>query len=165
MINRTRKRLTARQQQIPRLLLIPRVSEVYLSDSIARTPRNRRNSKLYLVQIKKTTRRRTMAQAFGSRFPYADPIWYSRGISPYYNESHKRLREDVRQYVDTHITPFCAEWERQGSIPEEVGPPTFLWSNSIKGKKLYSPLLTSCTAGMQKLCRTRLHGCFCFPHR
>jgi hypothetical protein len=62
-----------------------------------------------------------MAETFGSPLPFADPVWYSRGISPYYNESHRRLRADVRAYVDECIAPFCEQWEREGSIPEEVG--------------------------------------------
>ncbi|KAH0841179.1 hypothetical protein FOPE_06257 [Fonsecaea pedrosoi] len=60
------------------------------------------------------------AETFGSSFPYADPLWYSRGVSPYYNESHRQLRKDVRQYVDDHITPHCEQWEKQGHVPAEV---------------------------------------------
>ncbi len=63
-----------------------------------------------------------MGEKFGSSYPYADPLWYSRGISPYYSESHFRLRADVRNYVDECISPFCEQWEKQGYIPEEVGP-------------------------------------------
>ncbi|KAK5318112.1 hypothetical protein LTR93_008157 [Exophiala xenobiotica] len=55
-----------------------------------------------------------------STAPYADPPWLSRDISPYYNESHRRLQREAREYVSTHITPFCAEWEAQGSVPQQV---------------------------------------------
>ena len=55
-----------------------------------------------------------------STSPFADPLWYTRKDSPYYNESHVRLRREVRDYVDRHIAPFCHEWESQGSVPVEV---------------------------------------------
>lgn len=57
-----------------------------------------------------------------SNIPFADPLWLNRYYSPYYNESHRRLQKEVREYVDTHIVPFCEEWERQGSVPPEVSP-------------------------------------------
>ncbi|KAF4972232.1 hypothetical protein FSARC_1129 [Fusarium sarcochroum] len=52
--------------------------------------------------------------------PFVDPLWYSRGASIYYNESHVRLRDEVRHYVETHISPYCEEWERNGAIPPEM---------------------------------------------
>ncbi|KAL6245495.1 hypothetical protein RBB50_007494 [Rhinocladiella similis] len=52
--------------------------------------------------------------------PYADPAWLSRDVSPYYTESHRRLQRESREYVATCITPFCEEWERQGSVPRDV---------------------------------------------
>lgn len=52
--------------------------------------------------------------------PFAEPLWHSRKVSPYYNESHIRLQREVRRYVDNNILPFCEQWERQGSVPAEV---------------------------------------------
>lgn len=52
--------------------------------------------------------------------PFADPLWYTRGNSPYYKESHIRLRDEVREYVSTHIAPNCEEWEKNGAVPLEV---------------------------------------------
>lgn len=52
--------------------------------------------------------------------PFADPLWYTRGHSPYYNESHIRLRDEVRAYVDQYIAPNCEEWEKNGAVPLEV---------------------------------------------
>ncbi|KAF4461511.1 acyl- dehydrogenase NM domain [Fusarium albosuccineum] len=52
--------------------------------------------------------------------PFADPLWLTRGTSPYYGESHRRLQKEVRAYVDEHIAPFCDEWERKGVVPPEV---------------------------------------------
>lgn len=57
---------------------------------------------------------------FGSSAPFAEPLWYSRAVSPYYRESHRQLRAEVRNYVDSSILPFCEEWEAQGAIPIKV---------------------------------------------
>lgn len=53
--------------------------------------------------------------------PYAEPVWTTRGYSPYYNDSHIRLRRELREYVDREIIPHAAEWEESGSVPAEVG--------------------------------------------
>ncbi|KAJ5390798.1 acyl-CoA dehydrogenase NM domain-like protein [Penicillium cataractarum] len=55
-----------------------------------------------------------------STVPFADPLWLNRYYTPYYNQSHRRLQTEVREYVDTHIAPFCEEWEKQGFVPPEV---------------------------------------------
>ncbi|KAL4890268.1 acyl-CoA dehydrogenase/oxidase [Aspergillus ambiguus] len=55
-----------------------------------------------------------------SNIPFGDPLWLNRVYSPYYNDSHRRLQEEVREYVDTNITPFCEDWEKAGSVPVEV---------------------------------------------
>ena len=55
-----------------------------------------------------------------SNTPFADPLWLTRGLSPYYTDSHRRLQAEVRTYVDTHITPHCDEWEAKGAVPQEV---------------------------------------------
>ncbi|KAK3621074.1 hypothetical protein LTR56_023000 [Elasticomyces elasticus] len=52
--------------------------------------------------------------------PFAEPLWHSRGASPYYSDSHRRLQKEVRQYVDTKILPFSEQWEREGSVPAEA---------------------------------------------
>jgi len=52
--------------------------------------------------------------------PFADPLWHSRQSSPYYNDSHRKLQKEARKYVDTHIAPFCEQWEKDGKVPTEV---------------------------------------------
>ena len=52
--------------------------------------------------------------------PYSEPLWSSRGYSPYYNDSHLRLRKEVRDYVENEIVPYAADWEEQGFVPQEV---------------------------------------------
>ncbi|KAJ9629406.1 hypothetical protein H2203_001779 [Taxawa tesnikishii (nom. ined.)] len=61
-----------------------------------------------------------MNASFGSTAPYAEPLWYSRDISPYYKSSHRALRGYVRTYVETHLAPYAAEIERAGDIPASV---------------------------------------------
>ncbi|KAI5465065.1 acyl-CoA dehydrogenase/oxidase [Mariannaea sp. PMI_226] len=55
-----------------------------------------------------------------SDVPFADPLWLTRNISPYYDASHRRLQQEVRSYVSTSIAPFCDEWEKNGVVPPEV---------------------------------------------
>lgn len=57
---------------------------------------------------------------FVSNIPFADPLWLNRSYSPYYTDSHHRLQKEAREYVETHIAPFCDEWEKQGFVPEEA---------------------------------------------
>ncbi|KIJ24303.1 hypothetical protein M422DRAFT_274944 [Sphaerobolus stellatus SS14] len=40
--------------------------------------------------------------------------------SPYYNDSHHRLRTQVREYWDTKIIPYAEDWEKAGQVPAEV---------------------------------------------
>lgn len=56
--------------------------------------------------------------SFGNLAPWAEPAW-SHGIpSPYYNDSHKKLRAAIREYVDQNILPYALDWEEQGGAPE-----------------------------------------------
>ncbi|KAM3087001.1 hypothetical protein ACMFMG_001110 [Clarireedia jacksonii] len=57
-------------------------------------------------------------QPFGSPIPYAEPLWYSRDVSLHYNDSHRRLRQSVRKYVDEEILPYAFEWESAGEVPD-----------------------------------------------
>eukprot|EP00742_Colponemidia_sp_Colp-10_P000836 GILJ01000906.1.p1 GENE.GILJ01000906.1~~GILJ01000906.1.p1 ORF type:complete len:550 (-),score=77.59 GILJ01000906.1:98-1747(-) len=57
---------------------------------------------------------------FGEQIPYGDPSWYQDWNSPYYNESHRRFRAAMRQFVETEIMPFCHEWDEARAIPKEV---------------------------------------------
>lgn len=47
-------------------------------------------------------------------------MWHTQTDSPYYRESHKSLQREIRAYVDEEIRPFCAEWEKQGYVPDKV---------------------------------------------
>ncbi|RDA93502.1 hypothetical protein CP533_3969 [Ophiocordyceps camponoti-saundersi (nom. inval.)] len=51
------------------------------------------------------------------QIPWSEPAWHHTLSSPYYNESHRRLRDFIRRYSDTHVLPFSPAWEEAGSAP------------------------------------------------
>jgi len=61
------------------------------------------------------------SETFGSVLPFAEPSWYGAlgHTSPYYNDSHRRLRAFTREYVDSWIDS-AGEWEDKGSVPTEA---------------------------------------------
>lgn len=67
------------------------------------------------------------SQAFGKLSPWAEPAWCHGVASPYYNDSHRRLRDALRAYVDEYILPHALEWEKKGEAPREE---TLKWSRS-----------------------------------
>lgn len=53
-----------------------------------------------------------------SKVPYAEAPWLSPPFSsPYYNESHRRLQQEVRHFVDTELRPHVAATERDNKRP------------------------------------------------
>lgn len=57
---------------------------------------------------------------FGSLIPFADPNWYQSYHSPYYNESHAALREEVREWVENELEPYVTEWDEAKRVPEKI---------------------------------------------
>ncbi|KAF2272637.1 acyl-CoA dehydrogenase NM domain-like protein [Westerdykella ornata] len=57
---------------------------------------------------------------FGNLGPWSEPAWYNSLASPYYNESHRKLRNAIRKYVDENIKPYMLEWEEKGEAPVEA---------------------------------------------
>ncbi|KAI0008097.1 acyl-CoA dehydrogenase NM domain-like protein [Xylariaceae sp. FL0662B] len=50
-----------------------------------------------------------------SAVPYAEPLWLTPAYrSPYYNDSHRRLREAARVFTDTYIAPEAQAREADG---------------------------------------------------
>ena len=58
-------------------------------------------------------------ETFGNLGPWAEPSWYSSLASPYYNDSHKRLRNALRSYIDDNVKPYMLAWEDAGEAPAE----------------------------------------------
>jgi alkylation response protein AidB-like acyl-CoA dehydrogenase len=52
--------------------------------------------------------------------PWSEPAWYNTMHSPYYNESHRQLRDYCRKFIDEHIIPHALEWEEKGEAPREA---------------------------------------------
>ncbi|KAH6642758.1 acyl-CoA dehydrogenase [Boeremia exigua] len=57
---------------------------------------------------------------FGSRIPYAENSWAAGAPSPYYNDSHRRLRKALRTWMENKIIPHVSEWEVTANIPDSV---------------------------------------------
>ncbi|KAI5367181.1 putative cytochrome b5-like heme/steroid binding domain, acyl-CoA dehydrogenase [Septoria linicola] len=57
-----------------------------------------------------------------STVPYAEPLWLNPIFkSPYYNDSHRRLQQEVRKFTEIHITPEAREKEADGTtISQEL---------------------------------------------
>jgi len=55
---------------------------------------------------------------FGEQVPYGDPVWYQGWNVSYYNDSHRKFRRDVRIFVETHIMPYCHEWDEAHALPK-----------------------------------------------
>jgi len=60
------------------------------------------------------------ATFYGDQVPYADPDWYQGWNTTYYNESHRKFRHAMRQFVDEHIAPYVHEWDQNKKIPLEI---------------------------------------------
>ncbi|CAJ0762951.1 22880_t:CDS:2 [Entrophospora sp. SA101] len=58
--------------------------------------------------------------SFGDLVPFGDPYWYQDFYSPYYNDSHRRVRAAVRKFVEVEIMPYAHEWDEAKKIPKEL---------------------------------------------
>ncbi|OHE97097.1 acyl-CoA dehydrogenase domain-containing protein [Colletotrichum orchidophilum] len=61
-----------------------------------------------------------VVEPYGNPAPFAEPPWYNTLASPYYDESHRRVRDFVRKYIEEHIAPHIQEWEEKGHVPDEA---------------------------------------------
>ncbi|KAF7189645.1 Acyl-CoA dehydrogenase AFT10-1 [Pseudocercospora fuligena] len=57
---------------------------------------------------------------YGDMIPYADPSWYQTYHSPYFNETHAALRDEVRQWVEEEIMPNVTEWDEAKKVPDTI---------------------------------------------
>ncbi|GAA6058661.1 hypothetical protein JCM10212_004072 [Sporobolomyces blumeae] len=53
---------------------------------------------------------------FGSLTPFAEPAFYRDLPSPYYKESHHRLRAAIRKWVDEYLMDVPFEWEEETKV-------------------------------------------------
>jgi len=59
-------------------------------------------------------------EPFGAQIPFADPSWYQSYHSPYFNETHAALREEIREWVEKDIEPYVTEWDEKKQVPHEI---------------------------------------------
>ncbi|GAA6002561.1 hypothetical protein JCM10207_001183 [Rhodosporidiobolus poonsookiae] len=59
------------------------------------------------------------ADYFGDLVPFGDPMAYQGWASPYYNDSHHKVRAAIRKYTDTYLTPNALDWDNAHEIPAE----------------------------------------------
>ncbi|GAA6007196.1 hypothetical protein JCM10207_001542 [Rhodosporidiobolus poonsookiae] len=57
-----------------------------------------------------------MNTPFGSHTTWAEPSYYRGLPSPYYNDSHHRLRKAAREWTDKHLMDVPYEWEEETKV-------------------------------------------------
>ncbi|CAO3672557.1 unnamed protein product [Umbelopsis ramanniana] len=75
------------------------------------------------VQQAKPEKPKAAAEAgnrVGDMIPYGDPTDCQDWNSPYYNESHYKLRRELRAFVEKELMPNCHMWSENKEIPREV---------------------------------------------
>ncbi|KAK5110919.1 hypothetical protein LTR62_005457 [Meristemomyces frigidus] len=58
--------------------------------------------------------------AYGDMIPFADPSWYQSYHTPYFNQSHAALRDEVRQWVEEDIMPHVTDWDEAKKVPDSI---------------------------------------------
>lgn len=62
---------------------------------------------------------------------WSEPAWVNDTMaSPYYNDSHRLLRKNLRAFINEHIQPQALEWEAKGEVPHEAAV-KFLQSGAL----------------------------------
>eukprot|EP00425_Heterocapsa_triquetra_P006358 CAMPEP_0195155872 /NCGR_PEP_ID=MMETSP0448-20130528/184378_1 /TAXON_ID=66468 /ORGANISM="Heterocapsa triquestra, Strain CCMP 448" /LENGTH=588 /DNA_ID=CAMNT_0040194661 /DNA_START=82 /DNA_END=1851 /DNA_ORIENTATION=+ len=60
-------------------------------------------------------------ETFGDINAFGDPAWYQAFNTPgYYNDTHKKLRALVRDFIETEVMGNVHEWDEDHKIPQEV---------------------------------------------
>ncbi|KAK3674840.1 hypothetical protein LTR78_005184 [Recurvomyces mirabilis] len=58
--------------------------------------------------------------AYGDMIPYADPSWYQSYHTPYFDQSHAALRDEVRQWMEEEVMPNVTEWDEAKKVPDSI---------------------------------------------
>lgn len=74
------------------------------------------------VKIKKSKLSRLapipLPNVFGELVPWGDPNWYQGWSSPYYNETHVKFRNQVREFCNKELIPNVHRWDESKKIPK-----------------------------------------------
>ncbi|KAK4052689.1 hypothetical protein OIV83_001976 [Microbotryomycetes sp. JL201] len=57
---------------------------------------------------------------FGNMVPWAEPQWYRGLPSPYYKDSHRKLRKAIREWNEEHLMDVAFDWEENKQIDPKV---------------------------------------------
>lgn len=71
------------------------------------------------MESEKPTTGSASAKSPISTGPWSEPAWSLGIASPYYNDSHRKLRDALRNYIDEHILPYHLDWEEKGEAPRD----------------------------------------------
>jgi alkylation response protein AidB-like acyl-CoA dehydrogenase len=71
--------------------------------------------KIGIVQAEKTKSK----DAVKGTVPYGEAMGTWRKVSPYYKESHHKLREAVRSFFDSEVKPYAKMWDDDGELPDK----------------------------------------------
>ncbi|KAH6688501.1 acyl-CoA dehydrogenase [Plectosphaerella plurivora] len=55
---------------------------------------------------------------YGSPLPFAEAPWARGCPSPYYKDSHRRLRHAMRTWVEENLIPHAQDWEVSKDLPD-----------------------------------------------
>ncbi|KAG1401530.1 hypothetical protein G6F60_006324 [Rhizopus arrhizus] len=61
-----------------------------------------------------------VGESYGDMVPFGDPMWYQDWYSPYYDDSHRKVRKSVRDFVEREIMPYTHEWDEAKELPREI---------------------------------------------
>ena len=62
--------------------------------------------------------------------PFSEPPYIQGLPSPYYHESHRKWQAACRAFIGEHLLTHALEWEREGTVPEQVFQ-TFATNNML----------------------------------
>ncbi|KAH0538266.1 hypothetical protein FGG08_005137 [Glutinoglossum americanum] len=72
------------------------------------------------VPVPRPNKAEAALDPYGDLVPFSDPSWYQNYHSPYHNETHVALREEVRKWVDTEVEPYVGEWDEARKVPDYI---------------------------------------------
>mmetsp|Transcript_45902 Transcript_45902/g.98104 ORF Transcript_45902/g.98104 Transcript_45902/m.98104 type:complete len:453 (-) Transcript_45902:321-1679(-) len=89
---------------------------------------------------------------FGDANPFGDPMWYHAFNNPgYYNDTHKKLRKIMRDFVENEIMADCHDLDEKQEVPVElirkVGETGLL--PMLCGRPWPKELVGECTLGFE----------------
>lgn len=56
----------------------------------------------------------------GPPVPLSEPPWLNGLPSPYYDDSHRRLQRESRDFITKNLSQYAMEWETSEEVPEDL---------------------------------------------